>query len=125
MAWNNPSNGFGTSGNTWLDDVEPTASSSVDDYANIQRQALREQDKGLDTLADIISRQKSMAQGIATEIDIHNEILDDITDAMDDNHGRLVRNTRNIAKVSRKSDTCCYWVVIVLLMIIIIVISVV
>ncbi|XP_053213764.1 syntaxin-8-like [Panonychus citri] len=119
MAWNRP----GGSTNNWLDDVEATASSSVDDYVSIQRQAIREQDKGLDTLADIISRQKSMAAGIATEIDVHNEILDDITDAMEDTNVRLVRNTRNIAKISRKSDTCCYWVIIVLLLIAIIVIS--
>lgn len=31
-----------------------------------------DQDKGLDTLGEIISRQKSMAQGISSEIDLHN-----------------------------------------------------
>ncbi|CAG2105910.1 unnamed protein product [Medioppia subpectinata] len=65
-----------------------------------------EQDKGLESLAEIISRQKNMAQGIGSEIEIQNEIIDDIGDAMDQTNDRLLRNTRNIRKVNRKSGTC-------------------
>lgn len=33
---------------------------------------LIEQDQGLDTLAGIVTRQKYLAQGINSEIDLHN-----------------------------------------------------
>lgn len=94
---------------------------------------MTEQDAGLDTLGEIISRQKAMAHGICTEIDLHNgehssylrlrnirfisnsychklEILDDIGDAMDANNDRLARNSRNIAVISRKDSSCCKFV---------------
>lgn len=34
------------------------------------------------------------------------EIIDDVADVMDQTNDRLIRNTRNIKKVDRKSNTC-------------------
>ena len=76
-----------------------------------------EQDRGLEVLDEIIIRQKNLARGIGTEIDVQNEIIDDIGDNMDQTNERLIRNTRNIKKISLKSDTCFYWIIIILLFI--------
>lgn len=74
-----------------------------------------EQDKGFDTLGEIITKQRHMAIDIGNEIEVQNEILDDIDDAMEETDQRLTRNTRNIRRVSVKSNTCGLWVVIVIL----------
>ncbi|XP_074600673.1 syntaxin 8 [Brevipalpus obovatus] len=115
-----PSNMYST--NSWMDDNEPSET-VIHDYDQVKQRLIREQDAGLDTLGEIISRQKAMAHGICTEIDLHNEILDDIGDAMDANNDRLVRNSRNIAVISRKDGSCCYWLIIFLLFIAIVVLS--
>ncbi|RWS31896.1 hypothetical protein B4U80_04483 [Leptotrombidium deliense] len=109
----------------WNDDEETTASRNltVSDLRQQQQHLVREQDKGLDILGEIISKQKYMAKGISTEIDAQNEILDDIHDTMDQTTDRLIRNTRNIKKVDRKSNTCCYWVIIILLLVAIITVA--
>lgn len=96
---------------------------SVTQLRETKQRLIEEQDKGLDTLATIVTRQKHLAQGINSEIDLHNEILEDISEAFEDTDARLLRNTRNIRVVSNKSSTCGYWTVIILLLIAIIIVS--
>ncbi|KAH9400761.1 Syntaxin-8 [Tyrophagus putrescentiae] len=79
---------------------------SVTTLRETQRLLLQAQDEGLDTLGNIITRQKYLAQGINTEIDLHNEILEDIGEAITDTDDRVTRNTRNIQVVSNKASTC-------------------
>jgi len=119
---------YGATGsrNVWSDDDEIVPASSNltnDDLRQQHKQLFKEQDRGLEVLDEIITRQKNLARGIGTEIDIQNEIIEDIGDNMDQTNERLIRNTRNIKKVSRKSDTCTYWVVIILLLVAIIVVA--
>ncbi|CAG2175227.1 unnamed protein product, partial [Oppiella nova] len=101
---------YGTNGTQDYDveRAETTANRNLDvEEMRQQKQLLiREQDKGLESLAEIISRQKNMAQGMSSEIDLQNEIIDDIGDHMDQTNDRLLRNTRNIQKVNRKAGTC-------------------
>lgn len=87
-----------------------------------QQQILREQDHGLEALSHVIARQKHMALDIGNEVDEQNEILDDIVDHTDRTGQRLVKETRHIRIVDRKSATCCYWVFIIILFIAIVVI---
>lgn len=47
-----------------------------------------------------------MAYGIHSELDFHNEIIDDISVAMSKTDQEIVRNTRNIKMISRKHGTC-------------------
>ena len=105
------------------EDIE--AGHSPEDLKQMTMQLKMEQDKGLDILDEIISRQKGLVAGIGNQIDVQNEIIDDIGDNMDSTHVKLVRTTRNVERVSRKADSCCYWVIIVLLLIAIVVVSVV
>ncbi|KPM02831.1 hypothetical protein QR98_0012540 [Sarcoptes scabiei] len=52
-------------------------------------------------------------------------ILEDVGTSIEDSRERLLRNTRNINLVDRKSNTCGYWTVIILLLIAIVVVSLV
>nr|XP_046913718.1 syntaxin-8-like [Dermatophagoides farinae] len=116
---------------SWNDGLNASDASSSHQFENvskmkeIQRNMKQEQDQNIDTLGDIISRQKYLAQEIDSELNIQNEILEDIGEAMDDNNERLLRNTRNIRFVSRESGTCAYWTIIILLLIAILVVSIV
>lgn len=107
------------------EESEATKDLTFDEIRQKQQQAIKEQDQGLEGLSRIISRQKQMAIGIGDELDVHNEILDDINEHVDSTHSRLIRETRNVATVTRKSATCVYWIIVVLLLIAIIVVAVV
>lgn len=127
LLGSNTGPGASTSINVWSDDEDIVPAShnlTSDDIRQQQQHLFREQDRGLDVLDEIITRQKYLARGIGTEIEIQNgnhgrlllalslisffkEILDDIGDNMDQTNERLIRNTRNIRKIDMKSDTCC------------------
>ncbi|XP_064614733.1 syntaxin-8-like [Liolophura sinensis] len=93
------------------------------DIRQQQQSIIREQDQGLDVLSNAIARQKQMALDIGDEVDAQNDLLDDIIDHTDQTGERLLKETRHIAIVDRKSNTCCYWVIIILLFIAIVVIA--
>ncbi|XP_076338629.1 syntaxin-8-like [Tachypleus tridentatus] len=99
------------------EETEETKDLTVDDIRQYQQQAIKEQDEGLEGLSNIIARQKHMAYHIGNELDLHNEIIEDITDHSDVTRERLIKETRHVTTVDRKSNTCCYWVFIVILLI--------
>ncbi|XP_054717893.1 syntaxin-8-like [Uloborus diversus] len=113
----------GTSSNVWdIEENEATRDLTIDEIREQQKYAIKEQDKGLDTLYDVVVRQKQMAQNIGQELDVQSELIDDIYDHVGDTRERLVRETRHVAIVDRKSGTCGYWIVIMILLIAIIVV---
>ncbi|ESO98633.1 hypothetical protein LOTGIDRAFT_205331 [Lottia gigantea] len=87
-----------------------------------QQSVIQEQDRGLDALSSVIARQKQMALDIGDEVDQQNILIDDITDHVDRTGERLIKETRHVNIVDKKSNTCCYWVIIVVLFITMIVI---
>jgi len=89
-----------------------------------QQQYMQDQDAGLDQLTAIMSRTKTVAQDFTTEINLHNEILDDVGDQMESVNARLIRNTRRTEQLGRTSDTCGLWLIIVALLIAIVVVAV-
>lgn len=101
----------------------PEPQETVQDMKQFHEQLKREQDKGLDVLDEIITRQKTLVRGIGNQIDVQNEILDDIGDNMETTNVKLVRTTRNVQRVSRKADSCWYWIIIILLLIAIVVVA--
>ncbi|XP_059476354.1 syntaxin-8 [Neocloeon triangulifer] len=84
-----------------------------------------EQDKGLEALSKIVSRQKQIAETIGGEVETQNEILDDLAVRIDSTDTNLVTETRHVAIIDRKDATCGYWVIIILLLIAIIVVWVI
>ncbi|KAL1421453.1 hypothetical protein MTO96_004145 [Rhipicephalus appendiculatus] len=105
------------------EETEATQNLTVGEIRQQQQRILREQDKGLEGLSHVLGRQKEMAIGFNEELNLHNEIIDDISEHTDRMRDRLIKETRNVAVVDKKSGTCWYWVVIVLLMVAIIVIA--
>ena len=97
--------------------------SSPDELRQMTKQLKTEQDKGLDILDEIISRQKGLVVGIGNQITVQNELIDDIGDHMESTHVKLVRTTRNVERVSKKANSCCYWIIIILLLIAIVVVA--
>ncbi|KAH9416439.1 Syntaxin-8 [Dermatophagoides pteronyssinus] len=115
---------------SWNDGLNVSDSNSqrfenVSKMKEIQQNLFKEQDQNIDSLTNVITRQKYLAREIDSELTVQNEILEDIGEAMDDNTERLLRNTRNIRFVTRESGTCAYWTIIILLLIAILVVSIV
>lgn len=116
----------GYSSNIWdIEESEATRDLTIDEIRQQQKLAIEEQDKGLDTIYNVVVRQKQMAQNIGQELDLHNEIIDDIVDHAGNTRERLIKETRHVAIVDRKSGTCGYWLVIAFLFVAIIVVAVV
>lgn len=64
-----------------------------------------EQDRGLEALSEVITRQKNLAQTIGNEVTYQNELIDDITDHVDRTRDRLVGQTNNVRTIDRKDAT--------------------
>ncbi|XP_037562557.1 LOW QUALITY PROTEIN: syntaxin-8-like [Dermacentor silvarum] len=105
------------------EETEATQNLNVGEIREQQQRILREQDRGLEGLSHVLGRQKEMAIGFNEELNLHNEIIDDISEHTDRMRERLIRETKNVTIVDKKSGTCWYWVVIVLLMVAIIVVA--
>jgi len=112
----------GWGGDDVADDDDTACLLSNDELRQEQRRVIREQDEGLDALADILARQKTIGLTIGDEVDTQNEMLDDIRENVENVHGRVVRETRNIDRVDRKDRTWWLWLIMVLLLIAIVVI---
>ncbi|KAJ8318316.1 hypothetical protein KUTeg_003407 [Tegillarca granosa] len=97
------------SGDPWGMRDEPEEFQGVSNEAIRQQQQhiIREQDQGLESLSHVIARQKEMATDIGNEVDSQNVLIDEITDHVDRTGERLIKETRHIRIVDRKSNTCC------------------
>ncbi|XP_002730935.1 syntaxin-8-like isoform X2 [Saccoglossus kowalevskii] len=116
----------GTSFNPFdQEEPEDTRTMTVTDIRSQQQQIIQEQDQGLEALSQVISRQKQMGQHIGDELDEHNEIIDDLTSHIGRTDQRLLKETKHIKKVDKKSGNCAMMVIIVLLLIAIVIVAVV
>ncbi|XP_051176573.1 syntaxin-8 [Leptopilina boulardi] len=90
---------------------------TIEDIQSQKKRLMEEQERGLEELSKVITRQKHIAQAIHSEVDQQNEIIDDLADHVDRTDERLIEGTRTVQNISQKDKTCGYWVVIVLLFI--------
>ncbi|XP_050294281.1 syntaxin-8 [Anthonomus grandis grandis] len=111
--------------NTDWEGAGGSSNMNIGDMRSKQKQMLGEQEKGLENLSKIISRQKDIANTITNEVDYHNEILDDIGTQVDQTDQRVRNETGRVATVDRKDNTCAYWIVIIILFISIIIVAVI
>ncbi|KAK0163534.1 hypothetical protein PV327_007206 [Microctonus hyperodae] len=109
----------GTTGWGADDDDDPPLdlNISVADIKTQNENALLEQDRGLEELHKVITRQKAIAQTINSEVDYQNEIIDDLADHIETTDERLIDGTRRIRQINQKDRTCGYWIIIILLFI--------
>ncbi|OQV22563.1 putative Syntaxin-8 [Hypsibius exemplaris] len=121
------SSGYGSqSANPWLmgEETDETRAVSTYDIRAQHQHVLKEQDRGLDALSKAVGRQREIAVDIAAEVDIHNDILGEISEEMERADGRLARETRNMKVILKKSKThWCMWLLIVLLLIAIVTVA--
>ncbi|XP_023304818.2 syntaxin-8 [Lucilia cuprina] len=86
---------------------------------------LEEQNKGLDTLSQTLSRQRQLATQLGQEVEDQNDILDNLANTIERVETGVSIETRNIGLVNRRdSSTWGYWVIIFTLLVIIIVVAV-
>ncbi|KAL7733730.1 hypothetical protein ACLKA6_011462 [Drosophila palustris] len=87
----------------------------------MQAHILEEQNRGLEALSATISRQRDMAIVVGDEVETQNNILDNLSNAMDRVDNGLQRETQSIGQINRTDSTWGYWLVIIGLFIAIIV----
>ncbi|XP_037819257.1 syntaxin-8 [Lucilia sericata] len=86
---------------------------------------LEEQNRGLDTLSQTLSRQRQLATQLGQEVEDQNDILDNLANTIERVETGVSIETRNIGLVNRRdSSTWGYWVIIFTLMVIITVVAV-
>jgi len=112
----------GWGGDDVADDDDTACLLSNDELRQEQRRVLREQDEGLDALAEVLARQKTIGLTIGDEVETQNEMLDDIHDNVESVRGRVARETRNVERVDRKDKTWWLWLIMVLLLLAIVII---
>ncbi|XP_075073056.1 syntaxin-8 isoform X1 [Mixophyes fleayi] len=111
--------------NRWvMEEAEETRGLGVREIKQQQQQIIAEQDAGLDALSSILARQKQMGYDIGNELDEQNEIIDDLTNLVENTDSKVRNQTRHVKLVDKKSGSCAMLVVIVLLFIAIVVVAV-
>lgn len=106
------------------EDDEILNSAPIETLKSEQTQILKEQDKGLENLSQVIARQKKLAMRIGTEIEDQNEIIDNIAVQMDNTSVRVNSETQNVSRVTERDSTWSYWIIIVSLFIAIILVGI-
>jgi syntaxin 8 len=100
------------------------STATIETLKSEQKQILKEQDKGLDNLSQVIARQKKLAMRIGTEIEDQNVIIDNIAEQMDHTSDRVNSETRNVQNISDRDSTWSYWLVIICLFIAIVLVGI-
>jgi len=100
--------------------IQPASSEAT--YRQYKEDALADQDRGLDLLHEVIVRNKNIAQNIQSEVQTHNDIIDDIDEGLERTTQRLITTTRTVETVSQRDKVWKYWLAIFFLLIVIIVI---
>lgn len=108
-------------GAVWGDgDVEAGSSRGAGGFSDVRPemgrlhadQIIRSQNEGLENLAKIISRQKSIALKIGDEVTEQNEIIDDIAVRLENTDGRINNGTQAISAFTKKDNSFALWMII-------------
>ena len=70
---------------------------------------MRDQDEGIDALAQSIARQKQLAMGINSELDSQNIMLDDLNQGLDSTGSKLKRETAHVTYISEKTKVHVFY----------------
>ncbi|KAG9468503.1 hypothetical protein GDO78_022595, partial [Eleutherodactylus coqui] len=93
--------------NPWvMEEPEETQGLGIGELRQHQQRMIAEQDAGLDALSSIISRQKQMGYDIGNELDEQNEIIDDLTNLVENTDTKVRHQTRRVKLVDQKSGSC-------------------
>ncbi|XP_068141842.1 syntaxin-8 [Drosophila tropicalis] len=87
-----------------------------------KEQMLAEQERGLDSLSNTLSRQRLLVERLGNEVEDHNVILDNMANTMDRVEYGVQRETQSISQINRRDSTWGYWLIIICLFVGIIVV---
>ncbi|KAK9895421.1 hypothetical protein P389DRAFT_93041 [Cystobasidium minutum MCA 4210] len=73
------------------------------DVMQMQRQMMDDQDDQLDALAKAIARQRDLSLNISSELELHEDLLEETDRALDHTASRLGRASRSLDTVRRKT----------------------
>jgi len=65
----------------------------------LQNELIKEQDKGLDALLQVIQRQKRLAVEIGDELSLHNRLLEDLDQHVDHTQGKLDKVNKHVGNL--------------------------
>ena len=90
---------------------EDTIDKNNQDLLQMQSQIMRQQDDGLDVLAQTVARQKELGQAINRELDEQMPLLDRLDRHVDTTGAAVQKETRRVIRLTRKSAAgggfCC------------------
>lgn len=73
------------------------------DVMQMQRRMMDEQDDQLDALAKAIARQRDLSLNISSELELHEDLIDETDRALDHTASRLGRASRSLDTVRKKT----------------------
>jgi len=76
------------------------------DHQQVQK-TLQAQDEILGDISNSLTRLRDTTVTIGNELDIHNDMLRDFHDEIDDTHQDLERNTSKLKAILDKGKECC------------------
>ncbi|XP_065317541.1 syntaxin-8-like isoform X2 [Gordionus sp. m RMFG-2023] len=82
-----------------------------------------EQENNLEILANQVSKQKQTATQINREVQVHVDIIDDISGNLGKVNQRMNKATHNIMLITRHHKTWPYWLIIIFLLILILIVT--
>ncbi|EFA80454.1 putative syntaxin 8 [Heterostelium album PN500] len=88
---------------------------------NQNNTVMQEHDQALDLLSNSLMRQKNMASAMNTELEIHNQLLDDVEIGVDRTTSRIQHTNSKMNILKENASSCGMIICIVLLIIFIIV----
>jgi len=101
------------------DDTEDTNEQLLD----VQRRNMDLQDRHLDALSDVLSRQKRLAGSIGDELDLQSDMLEELDENVQHSHGLINRATKALVRVSEatKKDRLTQLLCVIICIIIVVV----
>ncbi len=87
------------SGRVWGKETAETIGKDNREIINVQRDVIKEQDKGLERLDVLISKQKNIAYQIGNELSEQNKMLDELDNQMDKTSTKLTHTTKRVNKL--------------------------
>eukprot|EP00128_Syssomonas_multiformis_P006666 Colp12_sorted_trinity150504_noHs@346 len=87
----------------WGVETEQTRNLNNEELVQMQRNVIEDQDKGLDTLLEVLKRQAHVARRIGDELDSQNKMLDDLTLHVEKTGAELNSATRRATDILRRA----------------------
>ena len=81
----------------------------------LQKQALRSQEDEIAELGRAVRNTKHVALAINDEVDLHQSLLDDLDNSVDNTQSYMKFARRKLEQVSRKSGSCKFIMIMILL----------